>query len=165
MDGNLNRIKTKVYDKSLLQISSFRMEAESSDYYACRFKLNGLYIICRNAKTTPKKLGQFVTFWKRDSKSLIEPLHEYDPIDFFVVNAKAENTLGQFVFPKAILIKKGIISTDHKDGKRAFRVYPKWGLPKSKQAERTQKWQLEYFYEVNNSTDLNKVADLYKSNH
>ena len=60
-----------------------------------------------------------------------------------------------------MLIKRGIISTNKKDGKRAFRVYPKWDFPKNRQAEKTQKWQLENFYEVDNSTDLNKVVELY----
>ncbi len=76
------------------------------------------------------------------------------------MNVRNENEFGQFVFPKYVLIKKGIISTENKEGKRAFRVYPKWDVTKNKQAERTQKWQLNYFYEINNSTDLKKVLGL-----
>ena len=79
------------------------------------------------------------------------------------MNVRTENEFGQFVFPKAVLIKKGIISTDKKEGKRAFRVYPIWDNANNKQAERTQKWQLDYFYEINDSTNLKKVADLYKT--
>lgn len=69
--------------------------------------------------------------------------------------------MGQFVFPKSVLIKKGIISTNQREGKRAFRVYPSWDIQKSKQAERTQKWQLEYFYPVNDSIDFDRVKELY----
>jgi hypothetical protein len=61
------------------------------------------------------------------------------------------------------LIKKGIIYKEKKEGKRAFRVYPSWDRTKNKQAERTQKWQLSYFYKINNLTDLNEVVELYKT--
>jgi len=42
-------------------------------------------------------------------------------------------------------------------------VYPDWDITKSKQAERTQKWQQNYFYEINGSTDFKKVVELYKN--
>ncbi len=161
MDKNLNQIKTEIYDKCSLEISDFKIEAESKEYNACRFRLNELNILSRNAKITPKKVGQFVTFWKRNENGPIEPFDENDQIDFYTVNVRNENEFGQFVFPKSVLIKKGIISTEKKEGKRAFRVYPNWDIPKSKQAERTQKWQLNYFYQINGSTDLQKVTELY----
>lgn len=163
MDSTLLQIKTEVYDKSGLKMSDFQIETESKEYDACRFELNGMKIISRNAKITPKKGGLFVTFWKRNGNGPIEPFEESDQADFYTVNVRTENELGQFVFPKSILIKKGIISTAIKEGKRAFRVYPKWDIAKSKQAERTQKWQLEYFYEIEHSMDFKKVAELYKT--
>ncbi len=161
MDNNLNQIKTEVYDKCSLEISDFKIESESKEYYACRFRLNRLNILSRNAKITPKKVGQFVTFWKRNGNGPIEPFSKKDHIDFYIVNVRAENKFGQFVFPKSLLIKKGIISTENKEGKRGFRVYPKWDIAKNKQAEQTQKWQLNYFYEINSSTDLKEVVKLY----
>ena len=162
MDDTLNQIKTEVYDACALEISNFKLESESKEYDACRFILSGRRIISRNAKITPKKVGQFVTFWKRNGDGPIAPFEETDPIDFYVVNVRTENNFGQFVFPKSVLIKKGIISTEKKEGKRAFRVYPIWDIAKSKQAERTQKWQLDYFYEVIASIDLEKVSKLYE---
>lgn len=162
MDNPLNQFKTSVYDKCGLEISGFTLEKESTEYAACRFELSGRMIICRSAKITPKKVGQFVTFWKRNGAGPIEPLHETDLLDFYVVNVQSENQVGQFVFPKSVLIKKGIISTERKEGKRAFRVYPKWDLPKSKQAERTQKWQLDYFFELNDFLDVDRVLELYR---
>ena len=163
MNNNLSRIKKKIYEKCGLIISDFQLEKESKKYDASRFELNGRKIICRNAKITPKKVGQFVTLWKRNENGPIEPFEENDQIDFYTVNVRTENEFGQFVFPKAVLIKKGIISTDKKEGKRAFRVYPIWDNANNKQAERTQKWQLDYFYEINDSTNLKKVAELYKT--
>lgn len=161
MDKNLTQIKTEVYDNCSLQVSNFKLEAESKAYHACQFQLNGRNILSRNAKTTPKKVGQFVTFWRRAQNGSIEPFNESDSIDFYIVNVRTEHKLGQFVFPKSVLIKKGIISTQDKVGKRAFRVYPKWDVPNNKQAEQTQQWQLNYFYEINQSTDLQQVQALY----
>lgn len=161
MDKNLNQIKTDIYDKCSLDISDFKTEAESKEYNACRFKLNELNILSRSAKITPKKAGQFVTFWKRNENGSIEPFNENDLIDFYTVNVRTENKFGQFVFPKSVLIKKGILSTEKKEGKRAFRVYPNWDTVQSKQARRTQNWQLNYFYQISYSTDLQKVIELY----
>ncbi|PKD16185.1 MepB family protein [Salegentibacter salinarum] len=163
MDDNLNRIKTEIYEKCGFKISDFLLETESKEYEACRFDLNGRKIISRNAKITPKKVGQFVTFWKRNGNGPIEPFKENDQFDFFTVNVKSENELGQFVFPKSVLMKKGIISTEKKEGKRAIRVYPSWVNANNKQAERTQKWQLNYFYEITYPTDFKKVVGLYNT--
>ncbi|WPP51561.1 MepB family protein [Catalinimonas niigatensis] len=161
MDSNLKEIKKEVYDKCSLSISDFIIEPESKEYNACNFKLNGLVIISRSAKITPKKAGQFVTFWKRSGNGPIVPLNENDRVDFYIVNVRTGNQFGQFVFPKSILINKGVISTNIKEGKRAFRVYPPWDVVESKQAERSQKWQLNYFYEIGKITDFKKVKGLY----
>ena len=164
MNPIILEIESKVYNACSLVVKNFKVELESKEYDACQFELNGLKIICRNSKITPKKTGQFVTFWKRSKNGPIIPFHNDDAFDFFLVNVRTETEFGQFVFPKSILIKKGIVSTDKKEGKRAFRVYPIWDTVKSKQAERTQKWQLDYFYSITNSTDFKKVKNLYKVN-
>lgn len=165
MPPNLNtalaQIKDQVYDPCLLEMSNFTIEAESREYGACKFQINGRNIICRNAKITPTKSGQFVTFWKRKEKGLIQPFAETDQVDFYVVNVLAQNKLGQFVFPKSVLMQQGIISTKKKEGKRAFRVYPSWDLAKNSQAQRTQKWQLCHFYEIGTSTDMKRIVGLY----
>jgi len=164
LNKNLLEVKINIYDKINFSISEMSNNDEGTEYDACQFKLNGKNIICRSSKITPKKTGQFVTFWRRNKKGVTEPFSEVDQIDFYVINVKAENHFGQFVFPKSELIKKGIISTTKKDGKRGFRVYPEWSKTTNKQAEKTQKWQLNYFYEVNSITDLEKVQSLYNTN-
>lgn len=162
MDTYLSLIKKRVYDNYNFEILNFKVEPESKEYGACHFKLNGLSIRSRTAKITPKKVGQFVTFWKRNGDNSIEPFHENDLIDLYIVNVKKDGAIGQFVFPKSILLKKGILSTDKKEGKRAFRVYPSWDIVKNKQAENTQKWQLAYFYELNDSINTDKIKKLYE---
>src|SRR5690606_17460570 len=98
-----------------------------------------------------------VTFWKRDTKGITQPFSEKDNLQFYVINVQMETRRGQFVFPKPILIAKGIISTEKKDGKRGLRVYPIWDIAANKQAEKTQRWQLGYFYELQESTDFKEV--------
>lgn len=160
LPANLAQIKTEVFDNLRFAFSEFKVEAESTAYAACRFTLNGQKIISRDAKLTPKKVGQFVTFWKRAKNGPIEPFQETDEFDFYVVNVRTKSNFGQFVFPKAVLVRQGIVSTDKKTGKLAFRVYPAWDIAKNKQAERTQRWQLGYFYEISENTDLQKVLSI-----
>lgn len=157
----LTRIKEIAYDRCSLSISELFVEPEGKEYAACRFTLTTLKIICRNAKITPKKNGQFVTFWRRNSNGVTEPYHEDDALDFYVITVTKENRIGQFVLPKAALIDHHILSTVQNTGKRGFRVYPDWDTPASQQAAKTQKWQTKYFIEIDSSTDLNAFRKLY----
>ena len=164
MDSVSKLISSGVYENLDLKISKFELELESKEYTASRFEINGKRIICRNAKITPKKVGQFVTFWKRIDNGPIEPFSDSDEFSFYVVNVRCEDKFGQFVFPKSVLIKRGIISTESREGKRGFRVYPAWDVTESGQAKRTQKWQLDYFYEIDGITvDLERVSGLYEA--
>jgi len=156
-------IKEIVYDCCSLELTNYILNKESQEYFACSYLLNEKRIISRTAKITPKKIGQFVVLWKRIDNGPIKPYHCFDAIDFVVVNVKDENYFGQFIFPKAELIKHDVFSTDLKEGKRAIRVYPPWVKVKSKQAEKTQLWQLKYFLYLSNNeqVDLNRARILY----
>ena len=147
MEDLLSEIKSKVFDDVNVKLTDFVLETESKEYKACRFLLKGKRIVSRTSKITPKKKGQFVTFYQRNKNGVIEPFHEQDEIDYFLV--KIYPNTGFFLFSEQILIEKGILSTSQKEGKRALRVYvPKDELT-SKQALNTQKWQSDYFYEIN----------------
>lgn len=150
------------YDQCGLKISDFIYETEGIEYKACKFKLNGLNIICRTSKITPKKVGQFVTFWKRNKAGITTPFEDSDQIDFYLINVIKNDRIGQFLFPKSILIEKRIITTTSKDGKLGFRVYPAWDAATNKQAKKTQTWQLKYFIEYENKVDLENVSKLFQ---
>lgn len=161
LSKNLSIAKELVYDICGFTCSELQPETESQDYEAFDFKIDNRPVKFRSAKITPTKTGQFVTLWKRNKSSVIEPFDYSDSIDFVIVSVQKENLLGQFVFPKDVLLKKGIFTTETKEGIRATRVYPPWDETTSKQAQKTQQWQLNYFYEISPNTDLSTFKKLF----
>jgi hypothetical protein len=152
-----------IYNKCLFQFSDPIPEAESAEYGACRFSINELKIIFRIAKITPTKIGQFVTIWQRNAEGITAPFDVSDDFDALIIHTRKDEKWGQFIFPKAILLEKSVISKKNKGGKRGFRVYPPWDVVDNKQAEKTQHWQTAYFLEVveENKIDEKKAAILF----
>lgn len=148
-------IREILFDNCNFDITQPTLETESSEYGACTFTLNNLNILFRTAKITPTKTGQFVTLWKRINHGPIQPFDSTDPIDLFIVSTRKDDRIGLFIFPKSALITKEIV-TDIKEGKRAIRVYPPWDITTSKQAQKTQKWQLDYFLEILDDNSFNR---------
>ncbi len=165
LDANLKTINEMVYAKCGFTMSSLKLNSESAAYGACSFHLNGLKIEYRMSKTTPTKKGQFVTIWKRSKDGITTPFDNSDDIDFVVITSRRGENLGQFIFPKAVLIKEGIFTQNGKGGKRGIRVYPPWDQANSRQASRTQQWQTKYFVTIrdSNNTDLDRVRQLLDS--
>lgn len=155
---SMNELKEtldKIYGPAGLNIHDFEIEPESQDYGACRFRLDGQKIVFRTAKTTPKKVGQFVVLWKRATSGIIEPFDVNDNIDFFVVAVNTPRHTGQFVFPKDILYEKKVLQGKGSEGKRAIRVYSAWDITTSRQAKNTQAWQVDYFFELTKNQEEN----------
>ncbi|OXG04482.1 hypothetical protein BC749_10863 [Flavobacterium araucananum] len=161
LPDDLVSAKELVYDCCPFNASQPQPEAESTDYDAYHFYLNEKYICYRKAKITPTKIGQFLTLWKRNATGIIEPFDFVDAIDFVIISVRKEGLFGQFIFPKNILLEKGIFSTATKEGKRATRVYPPWDETTSKQAQKTQQWQLDYFFNITPKLDLIKFRALF----
>ena len=163
LTDDLHVIEKRVFQASGFKFNLVGIEAESADYHACNFNVEGRTVKYRLAKITPTKNGQFVTLWKRKPNGPIQPFDLSDEIDFVVITVKTKSELGLFIFPKEALIKHGIFSVKSKGGKRAIRVYPPWDKAGSKQAEKTQKWQSEYFLDVpnNKSIDVKKCKSLF----
>jgi hypothetical protein len=156
-------VKKVLSNNSNFEITQPVLEPESSEYGACTFVLNNLNVRYRTAKITPTKTGQFVTLWKRINQGPIQPFDSNDPIDLFIISTRKDNHFGLFIFPKSIGIEKGIVTNGNKEGKRAIRVYPPWDVTSSKQAQKTQKWQLDYFLEIpqDQTMDLNRAKLLF----
>ncbi|MCW7493800.1 MepB family protein [Leptospira sp. 2 VSF19] len=153
----LSRLQISLFDPYQLFIKEVHLETESKDYNACYFKLKNKNVVFRTAKTTPKKIGQFVTLWKRNKNGPIEPFRFQESADLYIIETINRNQIGYFLFAKEILNEKGILFGKHK-GKRGFRVYPSWDKPKNKQGNTTQIWQIPYFHEIiENRQELNTL--------
>lgn len=162
--GELKIVKEMVYDPCNFELKNLKWNTESLEYGACSFELGDKKIQFRVSKITPTKNGQFVAIWKRNQEGTTEPFDISDEIDFIVITARNGNKLGQFIFPTTVLAEKGIISQNGKAGKRGIRVYPFWDKPGSKQAEKTQNWQLKHFLtiETDGSTNLDFAKKILK---
>ena len=119
--------------------------------------VNEARIIFREAKITPKKIGHFVSVWRRNELGVTQPYELTDEFDFYIIKCQSGNKIGQFVFPKDELAKREIVTTKESEGKRGFRVYPPWDKAENKQAIKTQAWQLNYFHHIDSEIDLKKA--------
>ena len=137
-----------LYNKCGFQLQNLVWNPESINYGACSFELNNYKIQYRVANSTPTKIGQFVAIWKRNNKGITAPFDVADSLDFLIISVRDSENFGQFIFPKSVLIAKGIISQNEKGGKRGIRVYAPWDKPTNKQAMQTQAWQAHYFVEI-----------------
>src|SRR3954469_10122832 len=153
---DLKLAKELVYDVCHFDFGDPKLNSESTEYAACSFELNGKLIQHRVSKITPTKMGQFVTIWKRNQDGITVPFDLSDELDFIIITSRSGDNFGQFIFPKTVLADKGIITQNGKTGKRGIRVYPPWDIPNSKQAEKTQSWQVNYFLfiKTDHSIDL-----------
>ena len=153
----LEQIELQLSQLTNKKITDFVTDAECLEYSGCSFKLDDLKVKFRQAKVTPKKVGLFVTLWKRNNENKTEPFNENDPFDFYIIAVKQEVNFGFFIFPKDVLSEKGILSNSKKEGKRGFRVYPDWTETVNNQAAKTKAWQTNYFINCNeNNQTINE---------
>ncbi|MEV6397393.1 MepB family protein [Streptomyces sp. NPDC051907] len=161
LHSDLLAARTQVYDPSGFACSQPAPEPESAEYAAHGFTLDGLTVRFRVAKTTPTKVGQFVTVWQRSSEGPIRPFDVADGVDLFVISCRDSDRFGQFVFPRDVLCERGVVSGNGSAGKRGFRVYPPWVTTANRQARSTQAWQVNYFLHLDEPVDQARVRALY----
>lgn len=130
---------------------NIKIENWNHEYEAMNIYINGKYFKSRLAKKTPKKAGYFVAMWHKNEDNKNIPFQYEDFPEKLIVNIIDDRKKGQFIIPKDILRKKGILQTEVQKGKMAFRVYPKWEQKLNKSAVTTQNWQTEYFKDLSNS--------------
>jgi hypothetical protein len=171
--GDLLAAKALVYDPCGFSCTRPVAEPESADYAAHEFTLDGRSVRFRAARTTPTKVGQFVTVWQRSQAGPIRPFDLTDSVDLFVISTREPHHFGQFVLPVDALVRHGVVSTNGSGGKRAFRVYPPWVTTTNRQAERAQAWQLAFFLPLplglpsggssDGPVDLARARELYRA--
>ncbi|MFJ2936691.1 MepB family protein [Streptomyces sp. NPDC087219] len=165
--GDLLATRALVFEPCGLACSQTVPEPESADYAAHALTVGGRSVRFRVARTTPTKVGQFVTVWKRTPAGPIAPFDTADGIDLVVVSCRDDQEagrFGQFVFPVGALRRHGVVSENGAGGKRGFRVYPPWVTTTNSQAARTQTWQRDHFLYVpedGTPLDLARALALY----
>lgn len=160
----LHDVSELIYEPHHLSVKSVQEEKQNAKYGAGTFRLGSKTVRFRVANITPTKIGQFVACWEKDENNKNQPyVYEEAPDLFVITTFKNEYAFGQFIFPKEVLLKHDILKSPTTKGKMAIRVYPKWDHPTSKQAVKTQKWQLPYFVDLCNPNQLplEKIKELY----
>jgi len=142
-------------------IRNIQEDAECKEYSGCNFQVESTKIRYRKAKITPKKVGQFVTLWRRNSHNQTEPFDVNDTVDYYMIATLDKDRMGFSLFSKNVLSEKHILTHNNNAGKRGFRVYTDWDIPTSNQAESTKKWQKDYFIDM--TTDVNKNIKKFKA--
>jgi len=97
-----------------------------------------------------------VTLWKRFEKKILQI--EDSEIDFLIIKTNIKNSY--FIFSKEILLQKAIISSIKKNGKLAIRLF----LSEeeiSTLAQKTQIWQLKYFFNFSKNMDFNIINNIF----
>ncbi|AZP11637.1 MepB family protein [Undibacterium parvum] len=160
---DLQLITQSLFDPNKFRYSAPQKEAESAEYAAASFTLNGKAIRFRLSKITPTKIGQFVTLWKRIGQGTIQPFDVDDRLDYALIACRHAENFGLFIFPKTCLLQQDIVAQNGQGGKRAIRVYPPWDKTFSRQAQRTQAWQLNYFLNLSGNTpiDMQRALKLF----
>lgn len=156
MITELIKIENLLFDSTNSKIINLVKDHESKEYLGYDFDVGKHKFKFRKSKITPRKVGQFVTLWKRNLNNITEPFSETDNFDFCIILTEENENYGFFLFPKKELIYRKILSTKLSEGKRGFRVYPKWVKTENKQAEKTQFWQSNYFFDFLSDSELTK---------
>ena len=86
--ASFNLVLRKLFEPAGYVVENVEPEMESTEYGALKFTVNGQRVLYRQAKTTPKKIGQFVTIWKREHpNSEIAPIDLKDGVDWVIIAA------------------------------------------------------------------------------
>ncbi len=164
--SEIELINKLVFKLCGIKLTNIETQAESQDYFAHTFQLDGQKVQFRTAKITPTKSGQFVSIWKRNKQGITEPFNISDEFDLYIIATRHNQKFGLFIFSKTILLENKILSDTKKVGKRGIRVYPTWDETTNKQAQKTQHWQTKYFLEITQGNQINTaiVRSLCKLN-
>lgn len=160
----LNDVNKMMYEPNGLTVGRVREEKHNSKYGAGAFECSSRTIRFRVANVTPNKVGQFVSIWEKDSSNKNQPYSYDESTDLLVITTfKNNDEYGQFIFPKEVLLKQKVLKSHSTKGKMAMRVYPIWDTPTSKQAMKSQQWQLPYFIDMShqNHSTKEKILKLY----
>ncbi|WP_017473088.1 MepB family protein [Amphibacillus jilinensis] len=136
-------------------------EGQNDNYEGCILQVNSNFYRTRLAKLTPKKKGYFVAIWEKDKEGNNQPYNYQESPEKLIVSIIDRGKCGQFIFPKDVLLKYGVLKNAKHKGKMAVRVYPNWLDDLTATASKTQAWQARYFIDLSDGYDVEKLRALY----
>lgn len=160
----LHYVTKRIYEPNGFIVKSIEEEKQNAKYGAGTFQLSSRTVRFRVANKTSTKLGQFVAIWEKDQNNQNQPFTYEEAPDLLVITTfDTDGRFGQFIFPKEVLFKNNIFRSSSTIGKMAIRVYTSWDEPTSKQALKTQEWQLAYFVDMRDPSNISidKIKALY----
>ena len=161
MNTSLDLTKKVMKQLSGEHIQHIEEEYQNNVYEGVRFSIGCKTYRSRLAKRTPKKSGYFVVCWEKSPTGENQAYTYENSPDRLIISIIDGVRKGQFVFPKKILVEKGILKGPMSKGKMAFRVYPLWETNLNKTALATQRWQQPYFFEYSIDKYREKIKELY----
>ncbi|WP_113754672.1 MepB family protein [Priestia endophytica] len=142
------------------EITNIFEENQNHEYEGVLFNIVDNSYRSRLAKLTPKKKGYFVVFWEKDTSNQNQAYRYSESPDKIIVSVIDNQLKGQFIFPKSILMKQKVLSSDDSKGKMAIRVYPSWEKDLNNYAKKTQKWQTDFFIDLSENIDMKKLENV-----
>ena len=161
IDDSLRIITTALSCFENIQIDKLKVEDWNTEYGAYDCIITNQSFKTLFAKKTPKKSVFFLALWKKDESNKNIPFNETDIENKLIISIQDESKIGQFVFPKKVLIEKGILQLKRHKGKMAFRIYPIWETSLNKTAQKSQAWQKQYFIDLSNDVNKEELYSLY----
>ena len=147
MHADLLAAKAFVFDPGGFVCSQPVAEAESADYGAFGFALDGQAVRFRAAKITPTKVGQFVTVWKRSGGGPIRPLTprtaSTSSSSAFATGSTSDSSSSRERSSANGTSCRGTVRAGN--GRSA---YPPWVTTTNRRARSTQAWQVNYFLQI-----------------
>ena len=144
-----------------LENVNIEREEQNSEYEGLLLNISNHFYRSRLAKLTPKKKGYFVAFWEKDTNGVNQAYSYEQTPEKVMITVLDQEKRGQFIFPKDVLLQYGIVKSPEQKGKMALRVYPSWITDLNTNATKTQSWQLNYFVDLSDGLDIEKVKKLY----
>ncbi|RZJ80730.1 MAG: hypothetical protein EOO20_25735 [Chryseobacterium sp.] len=85
MVREIERLQDLFFSPLEMVLSDIAQDTASKEYVGYHLQLDQFNIKFRKAKITPKKIGQFVTLWERNSDGITTPFHESSTLDFALI--------------------------------------------------------------------------------
>lgn len=116
-------------------------------------------------KENTQKRRLLYSLLEKDQENKNIPYTDEDLGDELIIVVIDGCHCGLFIIPKEVAISKKILSIKDCKGKMSMRFYPPWCTNLNKTAQKTQKWQMDYFrIDIDGKETISDFA-VAKENH